>query len=81
MIDGSGGPTTVDGPVTLAPGVRASYDGEAVLLERLPELAPGYAGRWLLPSPDGRLDLVEDAGSIEVFTGEGLSATLLALGD
>lgn len=72
---------TVDAPVTLAPGVRASYDGGAVLLERLPELVPGYAGRWRLPSPDGRLDLVEDAGSLEVFTSEGRSATLLALDD
>lgn len=70
---------TVGAPVEIAPGVHASYDGSSVTLERLPELAPGYAGRWRLPSPDGVLDLVEDEGSVELFTSEGLVASLLAL--
>jgi fructan beta-fructosidase len=76
------GPATsvsVDDHVELARGLVASYDGAAVVLERLDPRVSGFAGRWLLPSPDGVLDVVIDTCSLEVFTAEGLSASFVTL--
>jgi sucrose-6-phosphate hydrolase SacC (GH32 family) len=70
---------TVGGRVELGGGVFASYDGAEVLLERLDPRVSGFAGRWSLPSPDGVVDVVTDTCSVEVFTGEGLSASFVTL--
>ena len=66
-------------PVELGAGVRASYDGSAVVLERLDDVVPGFAGRWTLPSASGRVEVVTDSHSVEVFTEEGRSASLHTL--
>ena len=65
--------------VELGAGVRASYDGSAVVLERLDDVVPGFAGRWTLPSASGRVEVVTDSHSVEVFTEEGRSASLHTL--
>jgi sucrose-6-phosphate hydrolase SacC (GH32 family) len=73
--------TTValDATVELGPGVHASYDDGLVRLTRSPEVVPGWAGTWTLPSPQATLDVVVDTHSVEVFTVDGLSASLHTL--
>jgi hypothetical protein len=65
--------------VELGPGVRASYDGSAVVLERLDDVVPRFAGLWTLPSTSATVEVVTDTHSVEVFTEEGRSASLHTL--
>jgi fructan beta-fructosidase len=69
-------PVSLGEPVEIAPGVHASYDGGVVVLERLHDVVPGFAGRWTLPTRSATIDIVTDTHSLEVFTAEGRSATL-----
>jgi sucrose-6-phosphate hydrolase SacC (GH32 family) len=70
---------TLDHPVELAPGVLASYDDGQVRLTRSPDVVPGWAGTWSLPSPSTTVDVVVDTHSVEVFTVDGRTASLHTL--
>jgi levanase/fructan beta-fructosidase len=70
---------SLDHPVTLGPGVHASYDDGLVRLTRSPDVVPGWAGTWTLPSPSATVDVVVDTHSVEVFTVDGLTASLHTL--
>ena len=70
---------TLDHPVELAPGVLASYDDGQVRLTRSPDVVPGWAGTWSLPSPSATVEVVVDTHSVEVFTVDGRSASLHTL--
>jgi len=72
-------PLALDAAVEIASGVRASYDGAAVVLERLDDRVPGFAGRWTVPTGVPRVEVVTDSHSVEVFTAEGRSASLHTL--
>ncbi len=72
-------PLTLGDPVELAPGVRASYDGSSVVLERLDDRVPGFAGRWAVPTGGPQVEVVTDSHSVELFTAEGRSASLHTL--
>jgi fructan beta-fructosidase len=72
-------PLTLGDPVELAPGVRASYDEGTVVLERLDDRVPGFAGRWTVPTRVPQVEVVTDSHSIELFTAEGRSASLHTL--
>ncbi len=69
-------PLTLGDPVEVAPSLRASYDDGQVVLERLADPVPGFAGRWTVPSGSPQVDVVTDTHSIELFTAEGRSASL-----
>lgn len=72
-------PVTLDHAVELAPGLTASYDDGLVRLTRSPDVVAGWAGSWLLPSPSAAVEVVVDTHSVEVFTVDGLSASLHTL--
>ncbi len=67
---------TLDRPVELGAGVVASYDEGLVRVSRVPDVVSGWAGAWTLPSPTPSVDVVADTHSVEVFTVDGLSASL-----
>jgi len=72
-------PIWLDHPLEIGPGVRASYDDGEIVLDRLGDAVPGFAGRWTVPSRVARIEVVVDSHSLEVFTEEGHAASFHTL--